>query len=250
MSAAPQLGAFPVEGMGEVKEGDRIGELVAARFDLADRDVVVISQKVVSKSEGRVVSLAEVEPGERARRLASELGKDAALVEVILAESADVLRAERGVIISRTHHGFVCAHAGVDTSNVSAGHAALLPHDPDGSARRIREQLAAVAGVHPAVIVSDSFSRSWRLGQIEVAIGCAGLSPLDDWRGRQDLEGHELAATLIAIADEAAGAADLVRDKASGTPAVVIRGLARYVTLEDGPGAAALRRPEQQDLFR
>jgi coenzyme F420-0:L-glutamate ligase/coenzyme F420-1:gamma-L-glutamate ligase len=233
-----------------VHEGDRIGELIAARCELAAGDVVAVSQKIVSKAEGRVVALAGIAPGERARALAAELGKEPALVELILSESAEVLRAERSVIISRTRHGIVCAHAGVDTSNLPPGFASLLPEDPDASARRIRDELERSAAVRPAVIVADSLGRAWRLGQTEAAIGCAGLAPLDDWRGREDLHGGELDATLIAVADEAAAAADLVRDKASGTPAVIVRGLGRYVSKEEGPGAAALRRPDSEDLFR
>jgi coenzyme F420-0:L-glutamate ligase / coenzyme F420-1:gamma-L-glutamate ligase len=250
LTGQQELRVLPVPGIPEIRAGDRIGELVAARCEPGDDDILVVSQKIVSKAEARVVLLADVEPGEEAVRLAAELGKDPALVELILRESSEVLRAERGVIISRTHHGFVCAHAGVDTSNVPAGFAALLPGDPDASARRIRDEVQAGAGCRPAVVVSDSFSRSWRLGQTEVAIGCAGLQPLDDWRGRRDQHGGELVATLIAVADEAAGAADLVRDKASGDPAALVRGLQRYVTTRDGPGAAAIRRPRSEDLFR
>ena len=238
----------PVLGMPEVGAGDRVGELIAARTELADGDVVVISQKIVSKAEGRVRRLAAEIPGAEARKLAAVLGKEPALVELILEESAAVLRAERGVLIVETKHGFVCANAGIDSSNLpEEGTVALLPEDPDGSARRIRDEIAAVVA---GVVISDSFGRAWRLGQSEVAIGCAGLVPLDDWRGRRDAGGRELEATLIAVADEAAAAADLVRDKASGVPVAVVRGLDRYVTAEDGPGAAALRRPPDEDLFR
>ncbi len=229
----------------------QIGELVAERAQLADGDVVVISQKVVSKAEGRVRRLSSVLPGGEARRLAAALGKEPALVELILEESREVLRAERGVLITETRHGFICANAGVDSSNLPEPDiVSLLPEDPDASARRIRAEIRAAAGVTVAVIVSDSFGRAWRLGQAEMAIGCAGIPPLDDWRGREDAEGRPLEATLIAIADEAAAAADLVRDKASRVPAVIVRGLDHYVTAEDGPGTAALRRPRDEDLFR
>ncbi|HET8862369.1 MAG TPA: coenzyme F420-0:L-glutamate ligase, partial [Solirubrobacterales bacterium] len=195
-----------------------------------------------------------------------------ALVELILAESREVLRAEHGVLIAETHHGFVCANAGIDSSNLPEdGTVCLLPADPDGSARRIRAEVAGAgeAGVGPSgqkrgvsgrthpslplnigVVIADSFGRAWRLGQVEVAIGCAGLSPLDDWRGRADAGGRKLEATQIAIADQAASAADLVRDKTSRVPAVIVRGLGRHVSSEDGPGAAALRRPVDEDLFR
>jgi coenzyme F420-0:L-glutamate ligase/coenzyme F420-1:gamma-L-glutamate ligase len=246
-----ELAVIPVEGMPEVGEGMAIGPEIAARADLADGDVVVVSQKIVSKAEGRVRLLPSVVPGAEARRLAVELDKEPALVELILAESREVLRAERGVLIAETHHGFVCANAGIDSSNLPEADAvSLLPEDPDASARRIRAEIGAAAGVEAAVVVSDSFGRAWRLGQAEVAIGCAGIAPLDDWRGRADAGGRELEATLIAIADEAAAAADLVRDKTSRVPVAIVRGLDRHVTADDGPGATALRRPRREDLFR
>jgi len=242
---------WPVRGLPEFAEGMEIGGEVAARAALEDGDVLVISQKIVSKAEGRIRRLSSVLPGGEARRLAAALGKEPALVELILEESREVLRAERGVLITETGHGFVCANAGIDTSNLpEADTASLLPEDPDASARRIRAEVKAAAGATVAVIVSDSFGRAWRLGQAEVAIGCAGIAPLDDWRGREDAEGRELEATVIAVADEAAAAADLVRDKASGVPAAIIRGLDRHVGAEDGPGAPALRRPRDEDLFR
>jgi coenzyme F420-0:L-glutamate ligase/coenzyme F420-1:gamma-L-glutamate ligase len=245
------LEVLPMAGMPEFVDGMAVGKEIATRADLLDGDVLVVSQKIVSKVEGRVRRLADIEPGEKARRLAEESGKEAALVELILAESREVLRAERGVLIVETHHGFVCANAGIDSSNLpEAGTVTLLPENPDASARRIRAEISVAANVSPAVIVSDSFGRAWRLGQAEVAIGCAGIVPLDDWRGRPDASGRELEATLIAIADEAAAAADLVRDKASGVPAAIVRGLSRYVSSSDGPGAAALRRPRSEDLFR
>lgn len=246
-----RLEISPIGDLPEFVEGMEIGAEIATRAELVDGDVIVVSQKIVSKAEGQVRSLADVDPSEEAHRLAAELGKEPALVELILAESREVLRAEPGVLIAETHHGFVCANAGVDSSNLAqAGTVSLLPEDPDASARRIRAEIRAAAGVSPAVIVSDSFGRAWRLGQAEVAIGCAGIAPLDDWRGRTDANGRELEATLIAIADEAAAAADLIRDKASRIPAAIVRGLGRYVSSNDGPGAAALRRPRSDDLFR
>ena len=250
MSAGPELRAFALAGLPEIEEGDRVGELIADRVELQAGDLIAVSQKVVSKAEGRVVELSGVKPSERAVELAAELGKEAAIVQLVLEESEEVLRAERGVLICQTRHGFVCANAGVDTSNVGEGRAALLPADPDASARRIRAEMQLAAPGPIAVVISDSFGRAWRLGQSEVAIGCAGLVPLDDWRGRADAGGLPLFATEIAIADEAAAAADLVRDKASGEPAVVVRGLSHYVTKADGPGAAALRRDRSEDLFR
>lgn len=252
MNAGPEeLRVTAVTGLPEVEEGMSVGGLIAERGELADGDVVVVSQKIVSKAEGRVRKLSSVLPGAEARRLAAVLGKEPALVELILSESREVLRAERDVLIVETRHGFVCANAGIDSSNLpEPDTACLLPGDPDASARRIRAEIAAAAGAAVGVVVSDSFGRAWRLGQAEVAIGCAGLVPLDDWRGREDTGGRKLEATMIAIADEAAAAADLVRDKTSGVPAAIVRGLGRYVTAEDGPGAAALRRPRDEDLFR
>jgi coenzyme F420-0:L-glutamate ligase/coenzyme F420-1:gamma-L-glutamate ligase len=266
-----ELRVIGIEGLPEVTKGMRVGRLIAERVELQPGDAVVISQKIVSKSEGMMRRLADVEPSEEAVDLARKLGKEAELVELILSESREILRAERGILITETHHGFVCANAGIDSSNLTEdGTVCLLPQDPDNSARTIRADLTArvedqgvgVAGpspllsgdphplVLPAVVISDSFGRAWRLGQAEVAIGCAGLAPLDDWRGRTDSGGRELSATVIAIADEVAAAADLVRAKDSGVPAAIVRGLDRYVAAEDGPGAAALRRPPAEDLFR
>lgn len=241
----------PVEGLPEIEPATPLGVMIATAAELRDDHVVVISQKIVSKAEGRVRELGKVEPSARAQELAAALGKKAQLVELILAESREVLRADHGVLIVETHSGFICANAGIDSSNVPGeGNVALLPEDSDASARRIRAEIQRSAGVRPAVVVVDSFGRPWRLGQTEVAIGCAGLTPLDDWRGAHDREGLTLGATHIAIADEVAAAADLARDKASGTPVVVISGLARHVTSEDGPGAVAMRRARDRDLFR
>lgn len=246
-----ELRVVGVTGIPEVTEGTAVGEEIAARAELLEGDVIVVSQKIVSKAEGRVRELSGVEPGEEAHQLAAELGKEPSLVELILTESKEVLRAERSVLITETRHGFVCANSGIDSSNLPrAGTVALLPEDPDASARSIRAEIQTAADVLAAVIVSDSFGRAWRLGQAEVAIGCAGIAPLDDWRGRTDSGGRELEATLIAIADEAAAAADLVRDKTSGVPAAIVRGLARFVSSDDGPGAQSLRRPRGEDLFR
>jgi coenzyme F420-0:L-glutamate ligase/coenzyme F420-1:gamma-L-glutamate ligase len=254
MTTAGGSGAIfvaPVEGLPEIAEGMPLGSLIAERADLRDGDVLVVSQKVVSKAEGRVRRLSSVLPGAEARRLGALLGKEPALVELILEQSREVLRAERGALIVETHHGLVCANAGIDSSNLPEDDAvSLLPDDPDASARRLRAELREASDVAVAVIVSDSFGRAWRLGQAEVAIGCAGIEPLDDWRGRRDAGGRLLQATAIAIADEAAAAADLVRDKASGVPAAVVRGLGEHVVEEDGPGAAAIRRPREEDLFR
>jgi coenzyme F420-0:L-glutamate ligase / coenzyme F420-1:gamma-L-glutamate ligase len=250
LTVTRELRIRPVTGIPELADGDELGRLIADAAGPAPDDVVVISQKAVSKAEGRIRSLADVEPGERAIELAAELDKDPAIVEVVLAESARVVRAERGVLITETNEGWVCANAGIDTSNLEDGQVSLLPVDGDVSARRIRGEIRAASGAAPAVVIADSFGRAWRIGQAEVAIGCAGLVPIDDWRGREDATGRELMATQIAIADEAAAAADLVRDKAAAVPAVVVGGLGRWVTEEDGPGAAAIRRPREDDLFR
>ena len=248
MSAALEL--IAVEGMPEVAAGDELAGLIASRARLADGDVVVIAQKIVSKAEGRRVALADIVPGDRARALAAELGKDPALVELILGESARIVRSER-VLIVETHSGLVCANAGIDSSNAgAAGEVLLLPADPDDSARRLRAALATASGLRVAVIITDSFGRPWRVGQAEVAIGCAGIDPLDDWRGRRDRDGRELTATEVALADEIAAAADLARDKAAGLPVVIVRGLGARLTDGDGPGAAARRRGAADDLFR
>jgi coenzyme F420-0:L-glutamate ligase / coenzyme F420-1:gamma-L-glutamate ligase len=240
-----------IEGIPEIREGEALGRLIADRSALRDGDIVVIAQKVVSKAEGRTRSLATVEPGRRARDLASSVGKDPRLVQLVLDESRAVLRAEGGALIVETHGGWICANAGIDSSNVPGDESvSLLPEDADASARRIRAEIADASGRRPAVIVSDSFGRPWRLGQAEVAIGCAGVLPLDDWRERTDRLGGTLTATVIATADQLAAVADLARTKASGEPAVLLRGLERLVTRDDGPGASALRRPENEDLFR
>ena len=246
-----ELRVRPLTGIGEVLEGHDLGAAIAAAGDPSADEIVVISQKVVSKAEGRLRRLSGVEAGARAQELAQTTGKDPAMVELILSESREVIRAEPGVLITETRSGWICANAGIDSSNLpEPGWVALLPEDADASARRIRAELGEASGKAPAVVIADSFGRPWRLGQSDVAIGCAGLAALDDWRGRADSHGRTLAATRISIADEVAGAADLVRDKASGVPGAIVSGLGPYVTAEDGPGAAAQQRPATEDLFR
>ena len=244
------LSAEPLPGLPEVRPGDDLAALLAAAAarlphpGLEPGDVLAIAHKIVSKAEGRVRRLADVRPGARARTLGAAHDKDPRLVELILGETAQLVRADRGRLICRTHHGFVCANAGIDQSNAGGeGWAVLLPADPDASARALRRRLGC------AVVISDSFGRAWRLGQAEVAIGCAGLAPLEDWRGRADSDGRELHATHIGVADEAAAAADLVRGKDTREPAVRLRGLERHVLPGDGPGAAALLRAPAEDLF-
>jgi coenzyme F420-0:L-glutamate ligase / coenzyme F420-1:gamma-L-glutamate ligase len=246
------LSAIALEGLPEVAAGDDLAALiVSACPELGTDDVLAVAHKVISKSEGRTRSLAEVDPGGEAIALAQRLDKDTRLVQVILEDSRRVVRAERGVLICETHHGFVCANAGVDASNVP-GHdtVVLLPKDPDASARGLRRRIRELSQTAPAVIITDTFGRPWRNGQAEVAIGCAGIEPLEDWRGRPDAEGRDLTATWIAVADELASAADLARRKDGRQPVVLVRGADRHVTAADGPGAAALRRPEAEDLFR
>ena len=241
----------PLRGLPEVRPGDDVGELVVRSGDPGSDEVVVLSQKIVSKAEGRLRRLKEVEPGNRARTLAREVEKDPRLVQLALEESRAVIRAAPGVLIVETRTGIICANAGIDASNLeAAGLVALLPEDPDNSAREIRERIRETGGSSPAVIIADSFGRPWRLGQSEVAIGCAGIAPLDDWRGKPDRGGRELSATAIASADEIAAAADLVRTKVSGVPGAILSGLDRLIVADDGPGAAALRRPVSEDLFR
>ena len=246
------LTATALEGLPEVTPGDDLASLIADTLTqnhetVEPGDVLVIAHKIVSKAEGRIRRLADVHASDRATELATALGKDARHVQVILDESQTVLRAERGVLICVTHHGFVCANAGVDASNVPGEDTVvLLPRDPDESARRLRARLPAA----PAIIVTDSFGRAWRHAQLDVAIGCAGITPVDDWRGRTDATNRRLKATAIAVADELAAAADLTRTKDGSLPLVLIRGADRHVTADNGPGAAALIRPEAEDLFR
>jgi coenzyme F420-0:L-glutamate ligase / coenzyme F420-1:gamma-L-glutamate ligase len=248
------LSALALDGLPEIRTGDDLAELIAAAAPseaLHDGTVVAVAHKVVSKSEGSVRALASIEPSKRALELAAVLDKDARHVQAVLDESRQVLRASRGVMICVTHHGFVCANAGVDASNAPAADTlVLLPRDPDASARGLRAGLRARTGASPAVLISDSFGRAWRHGQAEVAIGCAGLAPLEDWRGRLDAAGRQLHATWIAVADQLAAGADLARRKDSRQPVVLVRGAERHITAADGPGAAALIRPESEDLFR
>jgi coenzyme F420-0:L-glutamate ligase/coenzyme F420-1:gamma-L-glutamate ligase len=261
---ALSLSARAVSGLPELRPGDDLPALIVAALTeqrppraLRDGQVAVVAHKAVSKVEGALVALAGIDPSPRARELASEAaalgagGKDPRAVQVALEQSAEILRAERGVLICRTHHGFVCANAGVDASNTpDPDTVVVLPRDPDASARSLRAGLRRLTGAGVAVLITDSFGRPWRLGQCDVAIGCAGFAPLEDWRGRRDAAGRSLQATWLAVADAAAGAADLVRAKDSHEPVVIVDGLERFLSAGDGPGAAALLRPLEEDLFR
>jgi len=235
----------PVEGLPEIREGDDLAALIAERAQLEDGDVLVVAQKVVSKAEGRVIELAGVEPSERARELAAD--QDPRQLEVVLRESARIVRTRPPLVIAETSHGFVCASAGVDASNAPAPETVvLLPEDPDASAARLRERLRDLAGADVGVIVSDSFGRAWRQGTTDVAIGLAGVRPLLDLKGVRDAAGYELHATVIAVADELAGAAELAMGKTDGVPAVVIRG----VDARGEGSARELVMPPKRDLFR
>lgn len=241
-----------IEGVGEVHAGDSVGQLIAAAvarsgFKLFDNDIVVIAQKIVSKAEGRVVRLDQVSPSAQAKELSRELDKDASLVEVILSESRRVVRKGGRALIVETRHGFVCANAGVDCSNVGVGQAALLPHDPDLSARKIRSEIQRGCGTAPAVIISDSFGRPWRLGTVDVAVGIAGMKAVKDERGSKDPYGYELRAAVAAVADEVAAAAELAMGKKDGVPVVIVRGY--EIDKEEG-SVKELLRPESEDLFR
>jgi len=246
------LHAFAVGGMPEVSPGDDVGRLIVdavARSgrSIADGDVVVVAQKIVSKAEGALIALAGVRPSSRAERWAEAFGKDPRVVEVVLRESRRIVRMERGIIIAETRHGFVCANAGVDASNVAAGFVTTLPLDPDASAATLRAALSAAFDRRIAVIVSDTFGRPWREGAVNVALGVAGLQPLLDYRGRSDHHGRRLQTTIIAIADEIAGVAELVTGKACRTPVAIVRGAAEWA----GQGVGTmLVREASIDLFR
>jgi len=237
---------FPVTDLPEIREGDDLAALVVERESLEDGDVLVVAQKAVSKAEGRVVRLDDVEPSARALELAGE-GEDPRRTEVILREAVEIVRIRPPLLIVETRHGFICASAGVDASNApEAGTLVLLPLDPDASAARIRARVHELSGARVGVIVSDSFGRPWRQGTIDVALGAAGIRVMEDLRGTRDRIGYELKSTQIAIADELASAAQLVMGKADGNPVAVIRGLDVA-----GEGTAnELVMPASRDLFR
>lgn len=247
-----------LDGLPEVRPGDDLGALIFGAIEragtgLREDDVLVVTHKVVSKAEGRLVRLPEITPSALAVRWAEQWGKDARQVEVTLREARRIVRMERGIIIAETRHGLVCANAGVDASNVEAETVCLLPLDPDASAARLRSDLAARYGMPPghgpAVVVSDSFGRPWRNGIVNVAIGVAGLPPLADYRGRHDAAGYELHVTVLAIADELAAAAELVMHKLAARPVALVRGYVPAVGGAPGVGRDLVMDPAK-DLFR
>ena len=252
------LTIHPLPGIPEIRPGDDlVAHLLDAMRDaglaLAEGDVIVVAQKVVSKAEGSRAALADVKPRPWAQRWAERWGKDARQVELVLRESRRIVRAERGILVSETRHGFVCANAGVDLSNSGARDVAvLLPEDPDRSARLLRQELLERTGRAAGVIVADSFGRPWRHGLTQVALGVAGMTPVADLRGQADTEGRPMHVTQIALADELASAADLVCGKTARIPAALIRGAPCVARTPDpGPGSGAdLLRPAEQDLFR
>jgi coenzyme F420-0:L-glutamate ligase / coenzyme F420-1:gamma-L-glutamate ligase len=247
-----EVSVAPIEGIKKVEPGDKLGEVIVealrrGRFELVDDDIVVVTQKVVSKSEGRLVRIDGVEPTKRAVDLAAELGRDARVIELVLRESRRVVRKGHGVLITETRHGFVCANSGIDMSNVESGFVSLLPLDPDASARRIRKSLENATSKRLAVIVTDTFGRPWREGQTDLAIGCSGIAPTQSLAGKRDPYGYVLKVTEPAIVDEAAAAAELVMTKLSLVPVAVVRGV-KYARGESG--VKSMLRKRSLDLFR
>ena len=248
----PEYRVVGIPGLPEIRPGSGLGELICravrtASLEVRDGDIFVVTHKVVSKEEGSTVRLDSVKPSRLARVWADELGKDPALVEIILSQSRRIVRMDQGRLIVETHHGFVCANAGVDQSNTAAGEVTLLPEDPDASALRLRSCLEQRFQTRLAVIVSDTFGRPWREGLVNVAIGVAGLMPLMDYRGSLDSAGRRLEATAMAWADELAGAAEPVMGKTRGIPVAIIRGLTHAAA--EGSARSLIRAPEN-DLFR
>lgn len=243
---------IPIQGIPEIREGDDIARIIfeyatSSGIGVKQNDIFVVKQKIVSKAEGRLVRISKVKPSAEALNIARENAKDPRLVEIILREARRIVRAERGVIITETKHGFVCANSGVDRSNVPRGFACLLPVDPDESARKIRESLESLSSRKVAVIISDTFGRPWRKGQVDVAIGCSGIEPILSYRGMKDRYGYTLRVTEPAIADEIASAAELASGKLSFVPVVVVRGL-KFKRSEAGAKSIVMER--EKDLFK
>jgi coenzyme F420-0:L-glutamate ligase/coenzyme F420-1:gamma-L-glutamate ligase len=243
---------FPLPGLPEIGPGDDLARLIAdaaraQEFTLVTGDILVIAQKIVSKAEGQIVQLDSIAPSERAAKWAKEWGKDARVIELVLRESKRIVRMERGIIIAETRHGFVCANAGIDLSNAQDGTAILLPADPDASARALQIRLSGEFAADIGVVISDTFGRAWREGLVNVALGVAGLAPLIDYRGKPDANGKLLQATIIALADELASAAELVMGKSKRVPVAIIRGV--RTKAPSGSGRDLIR-PAEKDLFR
>lgn len=256
MSDIGRVTIIPVDGLPEIEPGDPVEAMIAERIaavagGIEPNDIVIVTHKIISKAEGQLVELAKVEPSALATSIATEYDKDPRHVEVVLRESRRIVRMDRGHIISETRHGFICANAGVDGSNIAQGTVSLLPEDPDASAARIRKRL--IAGLDGSadvgVVVTDSFGRPWRNGIVNVAIGVSGVPALADYRGEYDAAGHELRSTVLAVADELASAAELVMHKVSGIPVAIIRGYAWQREGRPGSGADLVMPPER-DLFR
>jgi coenzyme F420-0:L-glutamate ligase/coenzyme F420-1:gamma-L-glutamate ligase len=245
---------MPIKILADIKVGDSLGKIITetirqAREDILEGDILVVAQKIVSKAEGRVVDLDRVKPSRKAMKLATTLGKDPRVVEIILRESSEVIKVKKGIIISETKHGFVCANAGVDQSNVQGhDHVLLLPTDPDKSAARIRREVRERTGVRVAVVVTDTFGRPFRLGQTNVAVGIAGIKPIRSYIGTRDMYGKMLRVTEIAVADEIASAAELAMGKIERVPVVVVRGYGFEKTARSS--IKQLARPRRLDLFR
>lgn len=249
-----RLEILAIPGLPEVQPGAALAELLLNSMSqhglaFADGDVLAVAQKIVSKAEGRMVALNSVQPSTLAESLGASSGKDPRQVEMVLRESRRIVRMDAGLILAETHHGFICANAGVDSSNVPAGWVSLLPSDPDGSACRLAEEIAQATGKRVAVLITDTFGRPWREGLTNVAIGVAGFPPLLDYRGQYDQEGHLLSATIIATADELAAAAELVMGKTARRPAAIIRNFSFPQPSRTGTASELIRAPER-DLFR
>jgi coenzyme F420-0:L-glutamate ligase/coenzyme F420-1:gamma-L-glutamate ligase len=251
-SAVRPVQLIPVTGIPEISLGDDIARAIAVAaqsqaFAPAEGDIFVVAQKIVSKSEGRIVRLDTVKPSVRAANWASEFQKDPRVIEIVLSEASSIVRMERGVIVAKTRHGFVCANAGVDVSNAPEGTALLLPEDPDRSARALQSKLEEIFKVRVAVIISDTFGRPWREGLVNVALGVAGMAPLLDYRGQRDPHGRALLASVIATADELAAAAGIVMGKLNRVPVAIVRG----AEIPPGQGSGRdLIRPASRDLFQ
>jgi coenzyme F420-0:L-glutamate ligase/coenzyme F420-1:gamma-L-glutamate ligase len=248
-----EIRLIPIRGIPEIRPGDDVGEMIVRaademKFKLADGDIVIVAQKIISKAEGRLVNLETVTPSGFAQEIATRQDRDPRLIEVVLSESANVIRMDAHVLITETKHGFICANAGVDRSNVvGTDWVSLLPEAPDDSALLLKTRLAELRHVNVAVVVTDTFGRAWREGLANVAIGVAGIKPLKDFRGRTDDHGKELSATVLAVADELAASSGLLMRKTARIPVVVVRGY--YFDHGDG-SARELVRPKERDLFR